>query len=113
MDLMTLICIARMKVTEGEPATVNDDTIAEAARTLAPEAGFELGPTMRSCGSDDFGFYGLLAPTLMVFVGLNDAPGAERLSLHHPRFLPPPEAVSAVARAQAVAVASGVRQLHE
>jgi amidohydrolase len=104
-------CIARMEVTEGEPATVNDDTIAAAARALAPEAGFELAPPMRSCGSDDFGFYGLLAPTLMVFVGLDGAPGTERLSLHHPRFLPPPEAVRAVARAQVMAfVAASTRQ---
>ena len=58
---------------------------------------------MRSCGSDDFGFYGLLAPTLMLFVGLKDAPGNPDLPLHHPRFLPPEEAVLAVARAQAVA----------
>ena len=61
---------------------------------------------MRSCGSDDFGFYGRLAPTLMVFVGLDGAPGTGRFPLHHSRFLPPPEAVEAVARAQAVALAA-------
>ena len=103
-------CKARMEVTEGEPATVNDDTIAAAARTLAAEAGFELATPMRSCGSDDFGFYGLLAPTLMMFVGLDGALGTEPHSLHHPRFLPPPEAVRAVARAQAVAFASCITQ---
>jgi amidohydrolase len=104
-------CIARVEVTEGEPATLNDATIAAAARALAPEAGFTLAQPMRSCGSDDFGFYGRLAPTLMMFVGLDGAPGTERLSLHHPRFLPPSEAVRAVARAQAVAfVASSTRQ---
>ncbi len=107
-------CIGRMGVTEGEPATVNDDTIAAVARALAPEAGFELAPPMRSCGSDDFGFYGRLAPTLMVFVGLDGAPGTERLSLHHPRLLPPPEAVRAVSRAQAMAfVAASRRQAGE
>jgi metal-dependent amidase/aminoacylase/carboxypeptidase family protein len=58
---------------------------------------------MRSCGSDDFGFYGQLAPALMVFVGLKDCPGTQDLPLHHPRFLPPNEAVGTVARAQAVA----------
>jgi amidohydrolase len=104
-------CIARMEVREGEPATINDATVAAAARALAPEAGFELAQPMRSCGSDDFGFYGRLAPTLMMFVGLDGAPGTDRLSLHHPRFLPPSEAVRAVARAQAVAfVASSTRQ---
>jgi amidohydrolase len=104
-------CVAKVEVTEGEPATINDATIATAARDLAPEAGFELAPPMRSCGSDDFGFYSLVAPILMVFVGLDGAPGTERLPLHHPRFLPPPEAVRAVARAQAVALVSSIEQL--
>jgi len=97
-------CVAGMEVIEGEPATINDPAIAASARALAPEAGFEVAPPTRSCGSDDFGFYGGLAPTLMVFVGLDGAPGTEHLPLHHPRFLPPPEAVRAVARAQAVAL---------
>ena len=99
-------CVARVEVTEGEPATVNDPALAEEARSLLGEAGFDLGPAMRSCGSDDFGFYGRLAPTLMVFVGVKDAPGAELVPLHHPRFLPPREAVAAVARAQALAFAA-------
>jgi amidohydrolase len=99
-------CVARIEVTEGEPATVNDPALAEEARSLLREAGFDLAPGMRSCGSDDFGFYGRLAPTLMVFVGLKDYPGAETLPLHHPRFLPPGEAVEAVARAQALAFAA-------
>ena len=99
-------CAARVEVTEGEPATVNDSALAEAARPLLSEAGFKLTPAMRSCGSDDFGFYGRVAPTLMVFVGLRDGPGVEPLPLHHPRFLPPNEAVRAVARAQAAAFAA-------
>jgi amidohydrolase len=103
-------CVAGMEVIEGEPATINDPAIADSARALAPEAGFELSRPTRSCGSDDFGFYGGLAPALMVFVGLDCAPGTERLPLHHPRFLPPPEAVRAVARAQALAFAASTRQ---
>jgi amidohydrolase len=99
-------CAARIEFTEGEPATTNDAALAATARALLPEAGFGLAVPMRSCGSDDFGFYGRLAPTLMVFVGLDGAPGAGRFPLHHPRFLPPPEAVEAVARAQAVALAA-------
>jgi amidohydrolase len=99
-------CVARMEVTEGEPATVNDGRLTGAACLLLPEAGFGLAPAMRSCGSDDFGFYGVLAPTLMLFVGLAGAPGNLDVPLHHPRFLPPEEAVLAVARAQAVAFAA-------
>jgi amidohydrolase len=93
-------------VTEGEPATVNDPALAGRARSLLPEAGFGSAPAMRSCGSDDFGFYGALAPALMMFVGLRDAPGMPEVPLHHPRFLPPESAVFAVARAQAVAFAA-------
>lgn len=96
-------CTGRLEVTEGEPATVNDPTLANAARALLPSAGLALAPPLRSCGSDDFGFYGRLAPSLMAFVGLEGGPGASRAPLHHPRFLPPEEAVRAVARVQAVA----------
>jgi amidohydrolase len=99
-------CAARVEVTEGEPATVNDAGLARAARSLLPEVGFGLAPPMRSCGSDDFGFYGRVAPTLMLFVGLKGAPNTPDVPLHHPRFLPPAEAVGAVARAQAVAFAA-------
>ncbi|HKH75921.1 MAG TPA: M20 family metallopeptidase [Rubrobacteraceae bacterium] len=97
-------CVATVEVTEGEPPTVNDPALAERARSLLPEVGFDLAPPMRSCGSDDFGFYGRVAPALMMFVGLKDGPGIQNLPLHHPRFLPPNEAVGAVARAQAIAL---------
>jgi len=96
-------CSGRVEVTAGEPATVNDTALARAARSLLPEAGFGLAPAMRSCGSDDFGFYGRVAPTLMLFVGIGGAPNTPNVPLHHPRFLPPAEAVEAVARSQAVA----------
>jgi len=104
-------CAARVEVTEGEPATVNDPVMVEAALTLLSEAGFEPAPAMRSCGSDDFGFYGQSSPTLMLFVGLEGAPNTPNVPLHHPRFLPSGEAVGAVARAQAVAFAAAVTSL--
>lgn len=102
-------CGASVEVTEGEPATVNDPALAEAARSLLPEAGLALGPPMRSCGSDDFGFYGGVAPTLMMFVGIRGGPNAADVPLHHPRFLPPNEAVGLVARTQAVGFAAAIR----
>ena len=106
-------CVARVEVTEGEPAMVNDPALAEAARSLLPEAGFELAHAMRSCGSDDFGFYGRLAPTLMLFVGLGGSPSTPKVPLHHPRFLPPDEAVGAVARAQTVAFVAAALSLDQ
>ena len=96
-------CVGRVEVTEGEPATVNDPALADAARSLLGAAGLDLAPPMRSCGSDDFGFYGGVAPSLMAFVGLRGAPDAPQAPLHHPRFLPPEEAVVVVARTQMVA----------
>jgi amidohydrolase len=104
-------CAARVGVIEGEPATVNDPTLAEAARSLLPEAGLELAPAMRSCGSDDFGFYGRVSQTLMLFVGIKDGPNTPDVPLHHPRFLPPEEAVAAVARTQAVAFVAAASNL--
>lgn len=101
-------CSGKVEVTAGEPATVNDSALARAARSLLREAGFGLAPAMRSCGSDDFGFYGRVAPTLMLFVGTGGAPNTSDVPLHHPRFLPPAEAVGAVARSQAVAFAAAV-----
>jgi amidohydrolase len=99
-------CTASVEVTQGEPATVNDKVLAGAVRSLLPEAGFEPAPAMRSCGSDDFGFYGETSPTLMMFVGIKNAPGTPNVPLHHPRFLPSDEAVGAIARAQALAFAA-------
>lgn len=95
-------CSAEFELTEGEPAIVNDAAVAAATRPLLARAGFTEEVSMRSCGSDDFGFFGA-ASLLLVFVGLAGAPGFEQVPLHHPRFLPPDEAVGAVARAQAAA----------
>ena len=104
-------CTARVEVSEGEPAVVNDPGLAEAARRALREVGFEVGPTMRSCGSDDFGYYQEVAPTLMLFVGLGGGGKEEVRPLHHPAFLPPDEAVEAVARAQAAAYAAAAAAL--
>ena len=106
-------CVARVEVTEGEPATVNDPALTEAARSLLPEVGFEPAPAMKSCGSDDFGFYGRTSPTLMLFVGIENGPDTQNVPLHHPRFLPPGEAVGAVARAQAVAFVAAATSLDQ
>jgi metal-dependent amidase/aminoacylase/carboxypeptidase family protein len=68
---------------------------------------------MRSCGSDDFGFYGRTSPTLMLFVGIENGSGTQNVPLHHPRFLPSNRAVGAVARAQAVAFAAAAISLDQ
>jgi amidohydrolase len=99
-------CTARVEVTVGEPAVVNDGALARKVRALLPRAGLETAPEMRSCGSDDFGYFAAAVPSLMMFLGLRGGPGDRERPLHHPQFLPPDEAVGAVAQAQAAAYAA-------
>ena len=102
-------CSARVELVPGEPALENDPAIVARARELFPRAGLELAPQWRSCGSDDFAFFGELAPLAMAFIGLDGAPGFSSRPLHHPELLPPDAAVGAVARAQAVMFLAAAR----
>lgn len=104
-------CRGSAELVPGEPALENDQRIVAHARRLLAEAGLALAPEWRSCGSDDFSFYGELAPVAMAFVGLDGAPGFSTRPLHHPELLPPDEAVGAVARAQAVLYAGAAASL--
>jgi amidohydrolase len=103
-------CEAELEITAGEPAIVNDPVLTSAVRPLLLEAGADTAHSLRSCGSDDFGFYGQTARLLLLFVGAPPGLGDARVPLHHPRFLPGPEAVEHVAIAQAAAyVAAAAR----
>jgi amidohydrolase len=93
---------AVVKLVPGEPALENDPVIAARARELLPGADLAPAREWRSCGSDDFAFFGSLAPIAMAFVGLEGAEGFAARPLHHPELLPPDGAVRAVARVQAV-----------
>ena len=107
-------CSASVELLPGEPALENDAGIVARARPLLASAGLTSAPPWRSCGSDDFAFFGALAPVAMAFVGLDGAPSFTTRPLHHPELLPPDAAVGAVARAQAVlyiAAASASRDL--
>jgi amidohydrolase len=106
-------CRGTVELVPGEPALANDPGIVARARALLADAGLAAAPEWRSCGSDDFAFFGALAPLAMAFVGLAGAPGFAARPLHHPELLPPDAAVGAVARAQAVlyvAATSGLRR---
>ncbi|MFA1550932.1 M20 family metallopeptidase [Actinomadura chokoriensis] len=100
-------CTAALTFPKSEPALVNDAGLARAARELAEPAGFAIAPPWKSCGGDDFAHYRAVCPALMIFVGLDGAPGFTRVPLHRPTFLPPDEAVRAVARALAVGYVAG------
>jgi amidohydrolase len=95
-------CRASVELTAGEPPLENDPAIVERARALLPAARLAPAAQWRSSGSDDFAFYGALAPIAIGFVGLAGAEGFAVRPLHHPEMLPPDSAVAAVARAQAV-----------
>jgi amidohydrolase len=104
-------CRATAELIPGEPALENDPRIVAHVRALLAQTGLATAPEWRSCGSDDFSFYGEIAPVAMAFVGLGGAPGFATRPLHHPELLPPDEAVGAVARAQAALYAGGVAWL--
>jgi amidohydrolase len=95
-------CAATVELVPGEPALNNNPGIVSSARELLAGAGLVPAPAWRSCGSDDFAFFGALAPVAMAFVGLDGADGFTRRPLHHPELLVPDEAVGTVARTQAV-----------
>jgi amidohydrolase len=96
-------CHATIELAPGEPALANDPGIVAGARELLADAALSAAPEWRSCGSDDFAFFGSLGvPIAMGFVGLDGADGFTARPLHHPELLVPDEAVGAVARVQAV-----------
>jgi amidohydrolase len=95
-------CRSTVELVPGEPALENDAVVVTRARALLADAGLVAAETWRSCGSDDFAFFGALAPVAMAFVGLDGAEGFTTRPLHHPELLPGDDAVGAVARAQAV-----------
>ncbi len=104
-------CRGRVELIAGEPALENDPGIVGTARRLIAGAGLVAADEWRSCGSDDFAFFGELAPLAMGFVGLDGAPGFQMRPLHHPELLPPDAAVGAVARAHAVLYVAAVASL--
>jgi amidohydrolase len=101
-------CRGAVKIVAGEPALRNDPAIAARARELLSCADLTPAPEWRSCGSDDFAFFGEHAPLAMGFVGLDGAAGFKARPLHHPELLPPDGAVAAVARVQAVLYTAAV-----
>ena len=106
-------CHGSVELVPGEPALENDPGVVASARELLADAGLTLAPEWRSCGSDDFAFFGTLGvPIAMGFVGLDGADGFIARPLHHPELLPPDSAVGALARVQAVLYLAAAAQLH-
>ncbi|UDY24656.1 M20 metallopeptidase family protein [Nocardioides sp. Kera G14] len=89
-------CRGGVTIHEGEPALVNDTGLALRTQGHLEQLGFTLAPELRSCGADDFSWYGDQVTSLMMFVGLDDPH-----MLHHPSFHPSDETVRDVALALA------------
>ncbi len=94
-------CRATVELVAGEPALENDPGIVDRARSLLGGAGLSVAEEWRSCGSDDFAFFGAIAPVAMAFAGLEGADGFTTRPLHHPELLVPDSAVEVIARVQA------------
>jgi amidohydrolase len=87
-------CRGTVGIREGEPALVNDEALTTAVWPWLRDAGFAVDTTFRSCGADDFSYYGPGGRTLMLFLGTGGPH-----TLHHPEFLPGDEMVGQVASA--------------
>lgn len=92
-------CAAHTSFTHGEPVLDNDPALAAAAAACLTQAGFQVVESLRSCGSDDFAYYGTRYPSLMMFAGVEQLGPPAAPGLHHPAFLPQEDAVGDVARA--------------
>jgi amidohydrolase len=86
-------CQGTVSVVPAEPALVNDLGLAGASQPLLRDAGFTVDTQFRSCGADDFSYYGRVAPSVMLFTGSGTS-----VSLHHPEFLPADDTIGDVAR---------------
>jgi len=89
-------CIADVTIVRGEPVLDNDPGLAASTAVLLTRLGATVTEPLRTCGADDFAFYGRVAPSLMLFVGTGGQPGS---GLHTATFLPADRAVADVADA--------------
>ena len=100
---------AEVEITTGHPLLVNDRRLVQLTDPLLDHLGIPVAhEPFRSCGADDFSHYAEIAPTLMMFVGVQQDPAApisqaevssrSQVGLHHPTFLPSADSVDLVAR---------------
>ena len=89
-------CIADVTIVGGEPVLDNDPGLAASTAALLTRLGATVTEPLRTCGADDFSFYGGVAPSLMMFAGTGGQPGS---GLHTATFLPGDRAVADVADA--------------
>jgi amidohydrolase len=97
-------CTVDVAIVRGEPVLDNDPGLAASTAALLTRLGATVTEPLRTCGADDFSFYGGIAPALMLFVGTGGQPGS---GLHSATFLPGDRAVADVADALLAAYLAG------
>jgi amidohydrolase len=90
-------CTVAIDLRRGEPALANDERLAIRLSEWAQLGGAIQSEPLRSCGADDFAFYGQVVPSVMAFVGSGSGSAAEP-ELHSSRFLPSDEIIRDTAR---------------
>lgn len=111
---------AKVEITTGHPLLVNDRRLVQFTDPLLDHLGVPVAhEPFRSCGADDFSHYAEIAPTVMMFVGVHQDPqapisqpetgGRPQIGLHHPTFLPAPDAVGLVARSLMAGYVAGAQ----
>lgn len=85
----------------GCPVLHNHPVAAATVSAALRLAGLTESPPLRSCGADDFAYYGSVSPSVMVFFGVGSG-GPTAPGLHHPAFVPEDRVVRSLAEAMLV-----------
>ena len=99
-------CSAEVQFERGEPVLENDAALAADTARVLGDMGFELHPSLRSMGADDFAFFAERMPSLMAFVGVHGSAG-----LHSSTFAPPEGSVRDVAYAMLAGYLAACRRV--
>ncbi len=87
----------------GCPVLYNDPATTATVSSALQLAGLTESPPLRSCGADDFAYYGRVTPSVMIFLGVGSgdrsAPG-----LHSPAFVPDDRIVRSHAKAMLICI---------
>ena len=102
---------AATRFIHGGPALVNDPGLVRRLDSLLTSVGVTVAETpFRSCGSDDFGEYGLATASVMCFVGTGRVDG---VGLHHGAFLPGRDALRLAAHTLAAGYVAAAQTVLE
>ena len=101
-------CDARADVSSGNPVLDNDAWLTGLVAAALERDGFRSGPAFRSCGADDFAYYGEKYPAVMIFAGVGETGGP---GLHHPQFAPDDRVVGDVARIMMTSFLAAARRV--